>query len=55
MKTETDALRYKWLRDYMLSDHEFFDDNIMACRTIEEFDATIDGLRTILPFGVKND
>lgn len=55
MQTETDALRYKWLRNYMLSDHEFFDDEIVACQTKEQFDAVIDELRAILPLGVTND
>ena len=53
MQTETDALRYKWLRDYMLSYHDFFDGEIRDCNTAEEFDDVIDKAMQGLPFGVN--
>ena len=37
-----DAKRYRWLREYLPSDDERWDDALVAARTPEQLDAVID-------------
>ena len=39
---QTDAKRYRWMREYLPSDDESWDDALVAARTPEELDAVID-------------